>query len=787
MKKQFDSHAAAATAQGLDPGRLFSEIGLSATFFDSMPAEIVIVSETGEILAANDRFRREFGDTPGLPWNTLLINEPVEVEKDLKLALSRGMHSFKVLYETSKENLLEFNIEAFKLSGNTGRLALIHRPVRTRTGFWNPEEESFLSDESGLRSKFYRRYVNSKLALISLDSEYKICFANRVAGDLLNTSPLQLTGQNIRQLLLENDMFPDKNESVLENGEKPIKMADGKQVWLDFQELPGFGNERLLILRDVSARKSEESQLHSTVELYRTFLDQSDQEIFRFDITDPLPAGLGVDPTVELILNSACLSDFGSNRDRTRAFTNSRKSEERTFGDFFGSRAVSREVAEQFVRNDYKLYKKEIVEAAEKRESFFTVNLIGVLEEGRLNRIWMSRRDTTKTKQAEKAYLLAEDQLRQSQKIEPIGRLAGGIAHDFNNFLAVIMLQIEMMNQELEETNPLRRRVGEIKTVTDKAANMVKQLLAFGRKQTMQPRHLILNGVVEEFIKMTGSLIGEDIEIELSLREDLGVCYVDPNQIMQILMNLAINSKDALPGGGKLRISTSNLSIDEDTFKHRAQPKGNYIQLSVEDTGIGMAPETIKHVFEPFFTTKETQKGTGLGLSTVYGIVKQSKGFIWVDSKVGEGTRFRVQFPRTDSPASDIKPECVSSIPRGTETILLVEDEDLIRKTSVEVLTSLGYTILEARDGEDAAMIASGFEGDIDLLLTDVVMPRMNGRELAKAVKASHPETAVLFMSGYADDIITRHGILEEDVQFIGKPFSPLTLAVRVREALGER
>jgi len=343
-----------------------------------------------------------------------------------------------------------------------------------------------------------------------------------------------------------------------------------------------------------------------------------------------------------------------------------------------------------------------------------------------------------------------------------------------------------MINQQLSNDDPLRLRINEIKTVTDNAARMVKQLLAFGRKQTLQPHSIVLNDVVEEFIKIIRTLIGEDIEIKLDLDPNLGVSYVDANQITQVLMNLAVNARDAMSKGGVLEISTQNITIDENTFKHKAQPKGSYIELSVRDNGIGMDSKTKKHIFEPFFTTKEAYKGTGLGMATVYGIIKQSKGFIWVDSKVDEGATFTIHFPRTDKVAKVVKPKKVVSIPQGTETILLVEDEKQIRKSSMEVLESLGYTIIDAKDGEHAIATAENYEGDIHLLLTDVVMPKMNGRELAREIKSLHPESSILFMSGYAYDIISRHGILEEDVHFLGKPFSPLTLAVSVRNALEE-
>lgn len=394
-------------------------------------------------------------------------------------------------------------------------------------------------------------------------------------------------------------------------------------------------------------------------------------------------------------------------------------------------------------------------------------------------------RDITVEKQNAQAYIESEEQLRQSQKVEAVGRLAGGIAHDFNNFLAVIMLHIDMLNLQLPPDSSLRYRVSEIKTVTENAAGMVKQLLAFGRKQTLQPQPLVLNQVIKQFMDVLRPLVGEDVDIQLDLEPDLGVCFVDPNQINQVLMNLSVNARDAMPRGGKLKIRSENIVLNKgDIRKRKPQPTGAYIQITVSDTGTGMEPQTQKRIFEPFFTTKEAGKGTGLGLATVYGIIKQSNGFIWVESEQNQGTTFKIQFPRVDQPSTDVKQESLSTFPSGTETILLVEDEEQVRRAAVEVLTVLGYQVFEAGNGSQAIQLAKLYKETIHLLLTDVVMPKMNGKEMAEQIKPLHPEAAVLFMSGYNDDIIANHGILDERLNFLGKPFSPATLAHKVREVL---
>lgn len=394
-------------------------------------------------------------------------------------------------------------------------------------------------------------------------------------------------------------------------------------------------------------------------------------------------------------------------------------------------------------------------------------------------------RDITVEKQTAQAFIESEEQLRQSQKVEAVGRLAGGIAHDFNNFLAVIMLHIDMLNLQLPADSSLRYRVSEIKTVTENAAGMVKQLLAFGRKQTLQPHPIVLNQVVKQFMEVLRPLVGEDIDIQLDLHPDLGVCFVDPNQINQVLMNLSVNARDAMPRGGKLRIRTENIQLNKgDIRKRKPQPTGPYIQLTVTDTGMGMDNQTQKRIFEPFFTTKEAGKGTGLGLATVYGIIKQSNGFIWVESEINQGTTFKIQFPRVDQPSTAVKNESISTFPGGSETVLVVEDEEQVRRAAIEVLTVLGYQVFEAGNASQAIQLAKLYKETIHLLLTDVIMPKMNGKEMAEQIKPLHPETAVLFMSGYNDDIIANHGVLDENLHFLPKPFSPSTLAHKVREVL---
>lgn len=392
--------------------------------------------------------------------------------------------------------------------------------------------------------------------------------------------------------------------------------------------------------------------------------------------------------------------------------------------------------------------------------------------------------DASERRQAELAFLTSEEQRWQGQKTEALERLAGGIAHDFNNFLAVILLQTDMLNLKLADDSPLLHRVNEIKAVSNDAAGIVRQLLAFGRKQPMNPAPVVLNRAIGDSARVFTSLVGDSIRVDLRLAPDLGVCFVDQNQIAQALMFLAVNAKDAMPDGGKLIVETSNVLLERgDT--HKAQSGGSYIQITVTDSGVGMDARTEAHIFEPFFSTKGSDKAAGLGLATVYGVVKQSGGFIWVTSEKGHGTSFKIQFPRIDQPemasaATAPKPLNES----GNETILVIEDEPAVRQVAAEILRRSGYKVLEASSGPEAVAIAQAFPDPIHLILTDFAMPKMNGTVAAHMVKAIYPEARVLYMSGNIKNIEADEEGSLGDADFLGKPFSSDILTAKVREVL---
>jgi PAS domain S-box-containing protein len=394
--------------------------------------------------------------------------------------------------------------------------------------------------------------------------------------------------------------------------------------------------------------------------------------------------------------------------------------------------------------------------------------------------------DITERKRAEEALHLSEAQLRQALKMEAVGKLAGGVAHDFNNLLTAINGHSEMCLRRLQPEDALYRHLEEIKKAGDRAAALTRQLLAFSRKQILQPAVIDLNHIVVEVSKLLQRLIGEDIDLHMGLEAELGKIKADPNQLEQVLMNLSVNARDAMPKGGKLTIETSNVQLGEEfASRHISVPPGDYVMLAVSDTGCGMDAATEARIFEPFFTTKEIGKGTGLGLATVYGIVKQSGGSVWVYSELGQGTTFKIYFPCVDGSAEKLKSDTGDSeLLAGTETVLLVEDEEVVRETAMEILQECGYLVLHAKDGKEALQLAHQHPGEIHLMLTDVVMPRMSGRELTEELTLLRPDIKVLYMSGYTDDAIVHHGVLDEGTAFIGKPFSIEALGRKVREML---
>jgi two-component system cell cycle sensor histidine kinase/response regulator CckA len=380
-----------------------------------------------------------------------------------------------------------------------------------------------------------------------------------------------------------------------------------------------------------------------------------------------------------------------------------------------------------------------------------------------------------------------EGQLQQAYKMDAIGRLAGGVAHDFNNLLMVISAYAELMLDSLAAEHPLRHNVDEIITAARRAAALTRQLLAFGRKQVQALQFLDLNSIIQDISRMLPRLIGEDIELMVVASKKLGRVRADPVQVEQVLMNLAANARDAMPLGGKLVIETADVRLDESYVQRRSVvPPGNYVLLTVTDSGGGIAPQHLPHIFEPFYTTKAEGKGTGLGLATVYGIVKQSGGFVWVYSEPGLGTTFKIYLPcvRQESHESLSPKPAEKPSGNGCETLLLVEDEATVRQATLEFLNLKGYIVLQAKNGEDALRVSANYSQRIDLMITDVIMPRLGGAKLAEQLAVDRPFMKVLFVSGYAETTALRQGAIDVTKLFLQKPFSLKTLAGKIREIL---
>jgi PAS domain S-box-containing protein len=523
--------------------------------------------------------------------------------------------------------------------------------------------------------------------------------------------------------------------------------------------------------KEVEERKRAEDDLAKQRSFLRQVIDLNPNFIFakdrdgRYTLANQAVAEAYGVPVEELLGRGD--ADFNPNEDEVEAF----RRDDLEVMDALQDKFIPEEV---------------ITDASGRVRWLQTIKRPIIAPDGRVTQMLGVATDITARKQAEEALHRSEEQLRQSQKMEAVGKLAGGVAHDFNNLLTAITGQCQLALRRCKQDNPLYRRLEVIDQAGERAASLTRQLLAFSRQQILQPKVLDLNRVVFEMNKMLQPLIGEDIDLFTKLMPDIGMVKADPGQLEQVLLNLAVNARDAMPRGGKLTIETAKVYLDDEyASRYVSVRPGWYVMLGVSDTGRGMDAQTQERIFEPFFTTKDIGKGTGLGLSTVYGIVKQSGGNVWVYSEVGQGTTFKVYLPCVESRAEVPGPGTDRGMsPQGTETVLLVEDDELVRDMAKEILLESGYQVLEAKHGPEALGVAEKYHGPIHLMLSDVVMPQMSGRELAERLALLRAEMKVLYMSGYTDDAIVHHGVLDEETAFIEKPFTPDGLARKVRAAL---
>jgi PAS domain S-box-containing protein len=526
-------------------------------------------------------------------------------------------------------------------------------------------------------------------------------------------------------------------------------------------------------------RKRAEEALKASDERYRIITNQTGQLIYDYDIRTGCIEWAGAIGAV----TGFTLKEFQKvDNDRWKSMIHP-EDRERTLNYFDEAQRTTKKY-----QMEYRFQTKNGGYINILDEGVFLSN-----EDGRIVRLLGTMKDVTDCKRAEQALQESEEQLRQSQKMEAVGRLAGGIAHDLNNLLTGVTGYGDLLANKIPESSSLRKYVVEIQHAAQRAAALIGQLLAFSRKQILQPKVISLNETVGRMEDMLQRVISEDVELITFLSPNLGSVRADPGQIEQVIMNLAVNARDAMPRGGKLTIETANVTLDE-TYakKHPEAQPGSYVMLSVSDTGEGMDKETQRRIYEPFFTTKEVGKGTGLGLSTIYGIVKQSGGTIWLYSEPRHGTIFKIYLPRIDREESLSCPissegKSEEKIAQPTETILVVEDEDIVRKLAEEILQKCGYTVLSAADGKEALSLCEEHTGSIDLLLTDIIMPGMNGCQLAKRLSHQWPEIRVLYISGYTDDLVVRHGELDPGTEFLQKPFTSKILTTKIRRILDLR
>jgi len=635
-----------------------------------------------------------------------------------------------------------------------------------------------------LKSYAEKIVANVPSGLLVLSADLRVLSANRSFLESFFLKHDEVQGQRLEEIMHADGLFPRIRE-VLQTGVAQhdilfdLKLTASRQtrpVRITFSGIRIAEEEDarlLLILQDLTeeerlhaARRVSEQRFHDLVQELDAIVWEADAASLRFTFVSQRAEGMLGYPVDHWLRER----DFWAARvhpeDRERAIALCRAALAKGKDHEFEYRAMA--------QDGRVIWLRDIVHVARDVK-------------GQARQLRGITLDLTERKRAEEALRQSEGQLRQAQKMEAVGQLAGGIAHDFNNLLMVMQGDSDLILRRLPEGHTLRRNAEGIREAAQQAAALTRQLLAFSRKQVLTPKVLDLNTIVAGMHTMLQRLLGETIHLVTVPHPELGHVKADPGQIEQVVMNLAVNSRDAMPDGGRLTIETGHVELDEVTAQqHGDAPPGLYAMLAVTDTGSGMDEATRSRLFEPFFTTKEQGKGTGLGLSTVYGIVQQSGGHIWVYSEPGRGTTFKICLPVVAEEMVEVAetPEAGELQSTGAETILLVEDAARVREVVREILEISGYRILEARHGAEALEISQRHEGPIHLMVTDVVMPQMSGRELAQRLAPLRPEMRVLYMSGYSDDAIVRHGVLEAGAAFLSKPFTPDALGAKVREVL---
>ncbi len=609
-------------------------------------------------------------------------------------------------------------------------------------------------------------------SVIATDNEFKITHWNEVSERMYQVKASEAIGKNLFDIIEIPESYPGENRERIEHLEKQghaeeelIHRTESRELWVSIKVQELLKDNRregwVALATDITQRRRAEEALIQSEVKYRSLVESMQDGIAILDADDNF-----------VYINPAGESIFDSSRERII---------DRSLAEYMSPEEyskVKRHWNEQS-ENETKTYEAEIIRSGGKSRKLLVSCQVKTSVEGTFNGIFCIFKDISEYRQL-------EDQLRQSQKMEAVGRLAGGIAHDFNNMLTVISGNVSLAKMSIHEDDPLNYELEQIKKASERAARLTGQLLAFSRRQQLQPRVLDLNLLVTEMEKMLERVIGEDIELETILSDDLWRVKVDPGHFEQIILNLCINARDAMPEGGRLSIETSNVELSEEYCRiHTYARPGVYVLLTVSDTGCGMNRETQSKIFDPFFTTKAEGEGTGLGLSTVYGILKQSDGFVNVYSEPKEGSTFKVYLPRSEDTAEIPVHETVSDVnAKPGESVMIVEDEDDVRSIAVRSLKRFGYKVFEAENGGMAYLMCEKMEKPVDLLITDVIMPQMNGAELNAKIRECWSDFKVLYLSGYTFNVVAKKGIIDSETAFLQKPFEPIALARKVREVL---
>ncbi len=749
---------------------------------DASPLAVMEVDLDGRVMVWNRSSEEMFGWTREEVLGQRLPTIPEHLAGELEELIARAAAGERIIgYETERlrrdGTLFPYSLSLATHRDLDGNLIGI-------IGHGSDVSERKLAEEELSRSRELYRVVveNSHDMVAVLDPMGRFVFASPSYEQVLGYSPDELVGVSPISLVHPGDVqrasdalrqvVTSQNAAVVE-----LRMRHKRGNWVFVEGtttsvLHEDGQLRSILMsfRDISERRIAEEELREAEARYRLLVEQLPLVTY-ISVPGTSRRWVYLSPQLEEMLGykaSDWTSDFNNYLQAIHPDDRARTTSERAAATGKGRIAI-----------EYRLI------AADGRTVWVRDDAVVVRDlSGKPLYVQGYLLDISAERQAEAERRQLEAQLLHSQKMEAIGRLAGGIAHDFNNLLTAITGYSELIISELEPDSSLSRDAEEIKNAAEQAAAMTQQLLAFSRRQVLQPALLNPNEVIEHMEKLLRRLIGEHIELVTELSEDVDSIRSDRSQIEQVMMNLVVNARDAMPDGGRIMIETGNVEVDTGRAAALGLEPGRYVMASVADSGSGMDDETMTHIFEPFFTTKGQGEGTGLGLATVHGIVEQSNGAIQVTSNVGEGSEFRVYLPvAVGGVAADRQP-MPSGETHGTETLLLVEDEETVRQLVARVLRELGYDVHEKSSGEEALSFSTSFAKPIDLLLTDVVMPGMNGRELAELLTVSRPSTKVLFMSGYTEEAIVHHGVPVGEATFIGKPFTPQELARKVRSVL---